>query len=476
MGATEKIAKFVAETTFEDIPRRAVELAKRTALDTLAAALAGCAEPGSQAIAGYVKKLGGPPQAAVIGSGFRAAVADAALANGCIAHALDYDDCGMKMGHPSVMVLPALLSLGDQLRSSGQDVLTAYILGLEVEGKVALHADFKLMERSLNNQSWYGTLGAAAACAKLLRLDATQNRHALGIAANFACGVSASHGTMIAPMSAGNACRNGVVAALMAREGVTANPDVIETKNGFLYTLVGPGNFNTDHLADGLGNPFYIVSPGIGIKKYPSCYHTHRSLDAMFQLMEEHSLSEKDIAEVDVGTSERALRVLAFSEPATPYQGKFSMPHCIAAAMVDRKVSLATFTPEKLRDPRILEARKKVRISLPDVPIWPGLADVGPDTVFVGNPVTVRTTDGRSFSTRVDILRGDPERPLADGELLAKYQECAQNLLEPADIQRSSELVLSLDHVSDVGKLMDILAVAIPVSSGQEHSARPSGS
>ncbi|MBI2919329.1 MAG: MmgE/PrpD family protein [Chloroflexi bacterium] len=457
MGTTEKIAQFVAQTTFEDIPRQAVELAKRTALDTLAAALAGTAEPGSLAITRYVKNLGGPPQASIVSGGFRAAVADAALANGCIAHALDYDDCGMKMGHPSVMVLPALLSLGDQLGASGREVLTAYIVGLEVEGKVALHADFKLMERSLNNQSWYGTLGSAAACARLLRLDANQTRHALGLAANFACGVSASHGTMIAPMSAGNACRNGVVAALMARENITANPDIIETKSGFLYTLVGPGNYHTDHLADGLGNPFYIVSPGIGIKKYPSCYHTHRALDAMFQLMAEHDLGDKDIAEVDVGTSERALRVLAYSEPGTPYQAKFSMPHCIAAAMVDRKVSLGTFTPEKLSDARIVEARKKVHLSFPNVPIWPGLADVGPDTVFVGNPVSVRTRDGRTFSARVDILRGDPEKPLSDTDLLAKYRDCGQHLLDPADIQRSSELVLALDQVEDIRQVMDIL-------------------
>ncbi|MFQ5682548.1 MAG: MmgE/PrpD family protein [Candidatus Binatia bacterium] len=460
MRATEKIAEFVAETTYENIPHQAVNLAKRTVLDTFAVALAGCAEPGSRAIARYVKNLGGPPQATVIGMGFKSAVADAALANGCIAHALDYDDCGMKIGHPSVMMLPALLSLGEQLHAKGRDVLTAYILGLEVEGKVALHADFKLMERSLNSQSWYGTLGAAAACARLLRLDTNQTRHALGLATNFACGVSASHGTMVAPMSAGNACRNGVVAALMAREHITANPDIIETKSGFLYTLVGPGNYQIDHLADGLGNPFYIVSPGIGIKKYPSCYHTHRPLDAVLQLMSDHNLDEKDIAEVDVGTSERALRVLAYSEPATPYQAKYSMPHCIAAAMVDRKVSLATFTPEKLNDKRILETRKKVQLSFPNVPIWPGLADVGPNTVFVGNPVNVRTVDGRSYSARVDVLRGDPEKPLSDSELLAKYRDCSQSLLDPADIQRSSEMVLDLDKVEDIREVMEIMAAS----------------
>ena len=309
----------------------------------MGAALAGVSEPVSQTITGYVTKLGGPAQASVFGAGVKVAVADAALANGSIAHALDYDDCGVKIGHPSVLVLPAVLSLGEHLGASGQDILTAYVVGLEIEGKLALHADFKLMQARLNHQTWYGSIGAAAACAKLLKLDVAKTRMALGIAGNYACGLSANHGSMAGAMAAGNACRNGVIAALMAQEGITANSNIIEAKNGFYDTLVGAGHYDAERMADGLGKPFYIESPGIRLKMYPSCYHTHRALDGVFQLLDEHHLSDKDIAAVDVGTSERALRVLAFSEPATPYQAKFSMPHCIAAAVVDQQVTLETF-------------------------------------------------------------------------------------------------------------------------------------
>jgi 2-methylcitrate dehydratase PrpD len=458
MGATEKIARFIVNTDYENIPGDAVKKAKRTALDCVGASLAGVAEPVSQTITGYIAKLGGPPQASVIGAGLKVSAPDAALANGVIAHALDYDDCGVKIGHPSVLVLPAVLSLGEHLGASGQDLLTAYLLGLEVEGKLALHADFKLMQARLNHQTWYGSIGAAAACAKLLRLDVAKTRMALGIAGNFACGLSANHGSMAGAMAAGNACHNGVIAALMAQEGVTANPDVIEAKNGFYDTLVGPGHYDAERMAEGLGDPFYIESPGIGLKMYPSCYHTHRALDGVFQLLGEHRLSDKDIAAVDVGTSERAMRVLAFSEPATPYQAKFSMPHCIAAAVVDHQVTLETFTDHKFEDRNIVEARKKVHLSFPDVPIWPGLADVGPDTEFVGNPVTIRTTDGRSYSARVDIPRGDPALPLTDDELLAKYRECGRSRLRPDDIERSTGLVLGLETVADIGTLMAILS------------------
>ena len=457
MAATEKLARFIVDTGYENIPHDAVKKAKRTALDCMGAALAGVAEPVSQTITDYVTKLGGPPQSSVFGAGLKASVQDAALVNGTIAHALDYDDCGVKIGHPSVLVLPAALSLGEYLGASGNDVLAAYLLGLEVEGKLALHADFKLMQARLNHQTWYGSIGAAAACAKLLKLDIAKTRMALGIAANFACGLSANHGSMAGAMAAGNACRNGVVAALMAEAGVTANPNIVETKNGFYDTLIGAGHYDAERMADSLGTPFYIESPGIGLKKYPSCYHTHRALDGVFQLLGEHRLSNKDIAEVDVGTSERAMRVLAFTEPATPYQAKFSMPHCIAAAVVDREVTLDTFTPRKFEDRNIFEARKKIHLSFPDVPIWPGLADVGPDTEFVGNPVTIKTTDGRSYSARVDIPRGDPALPLTDDELLSKYRDCARSQLRPDDIERSVGLVLGLEGVADIGSLMTTL-------------------
>jgi 2-methylcitrate dehydratase PrpD len=276
----------------------------------------------------------------------------------------------------------------------------------------------------------------------------------LGIAGNFACGLSANHGSMAGAMAAANACRNGVTAALMAQEGFTANANIIETKNGFYDTLVGAGHYDAERMADDLGNPFYIQSPGIGLKKYPSCYHTHRALDGVFQLLGEHRLSDNDIAEVDVGTSERAMRVLAFSEPETPYQAKYSMPYCIAAAVVDHRVTLDTFTSDKMEDRGIVEARKKVHLSFPDVPIWPGLADVGPDTEFVGNPVTIRTTDGRSYSARVDIPRGDPALPLTDDELLSKYRDCGRSRLRPDDIERSVSIALGLETVTDIGTLM----------------------
>jgi len=155
------------------------------------------------------------------------------------------------------------------------------------------------------------------------------------------------------------------------------------------------------------------------------------------------------------------MRVLAFTEPATPYQAKFSMPYCIAAAVVDHQVTLETFTDHKFGDRDIIETRKKIHLSFPDVPIWPGLADVGPDTEFVGNPVTIRTTDGRTYNARVDIPRGDPALPLSDDELLVKYRDCGRSQLRPEDIERSVGLVLGLERVADIATLMTALRSSV---------------
>jgi len=136
------------------------------------------------------------------------------------------------------------------------------------------------------------------------------------------------------------------------------------------------------------------------------------------------------------------------------------MPYCIAAALVDGQVTLETFTEDKFKDPKITATRKRVQLSFPDVPIWPGLADVGPDTEFVGNPVTIRTIDGQSFNARVDIPRGDPALPMTDDELVAKYRDCGRSQLRDDSINRSIDLIFGLEDAANIGSLMGTLKQA----------------
>jgi len=457
MGITEKVAEFVVATDYSDIPVQAVAAAKRSALDTLACALAACTDPGSRAIRRYLADPGGKPEAGIVGGGLHASAPEAAMANGFLAHLLDYDDCGIKIGHPSVMVFPAALALAEKLRASGKSLLTAYIVGLEVEGKLALRSGPATIQQSLDIQCFFGCLGAAAAAAKILELDVFHTRVALGIAVSMACAFRGNRGTLMIPMAAGNVCRAGVAAALLARAGISASPDIIETENGLAHAVAGSNRRFAEGVAAELGRPFYIISPGIGHKRYPSCYHTHRAIEALLQLMAQHQLDCGAIAEVEVAVSQKALRVLAYPEPDTPYQAKYSMPYVLGCAMLDREITLRTFTERKLADPAVRNALKKVRVVLSDLPIWPGLADLDLDTEFVGNPVTVQTKDGRCHSARIDALRGDPSLPLNDEELVAKYSDCARPVLPSENTQASSNRVLHMDELPDLRGLMALL-------------------
>ena len=327
---------------------------------------------------------------------------------------------------------------------------------------MALHADFKLMQARLNHQTWYGSIGAAAACAKLLRLDVEKTRMALGIAANFACGLSANHGSMAGAMAAGNACRNGVVAALMAQEGITANPDIIEAKNGFYDTLVGPGHYDAERMADESGQTLLHRVSGHRAKEISKLLSHPSSARRSFPVVRRAPPQRQGHRRSRRGHLGAGHARARFLRAGNALSGQ--VQHAATALPLQwwtTRCTLDTFTSRKFEDRGIVETRKKVHLSFPDVPIWPGLADVGPDTEFVGNPVTIRTTDGRSYSARVDIPRGDPALPLTDDELLTKYRDCGRSQLRPDDIERSVGLVLGLEKVEDIGTLMATLGSSV---------------
>ena len=223
----------------------------------------------------------------VIGSGFKTSAPLAALANGTMAHALDFDDVNWHMsGHPTVPLLPAILALGQGVHASGQEVLLAYALGFEVETKVGLGMNPRHYDLGWHATSTLGTLGAAVACAKLLRLDVMKTRMALGIAASMAAGLRQNFGTMTKPLHPGQAAMNGVTAAQLARLGWTADANILEAPYGFCQLYAGAGRYRLDDVVKQLGQPFEILASGVAIKQYPCCAFTHRALDGMLTLVQ----------------------------------------------------------------------------------------------------------------------------------------------------------------------------------------------
>src|SRR3989304_73499 len=271
MGPTEAIAEFVVHTKAENIPAEVYGRAKRHIVDTLGVALASSRGPIS-AILGEVIEGSAEGESSLWNGRGKTKATDAAWVNGTLTHALDFDDGGVALTpmHPSAPVLPAVLALAEARNLSGMDALGAFVVGVEVECKLASLISLEHYGRGWHATAILGTLGSALASAWLLRLPPAKVRHALGIAASMAGGLQSNFGTMTKPLHAGQAARNGVVAALLAEKGFTANPTALEAEKG-MSELYGFGDAVSGlRLKEALGQPFHFSSPGVSLKRFPT--------------------------------------------------------------------------------------------------------------------------------------------------------------------------------------------------------------
>ena len=444
MATMEKVAEFIAQTRFESLPEDVVSTAKKALLDTLGVALAGAVEPAGRIITGFVGKMGGIPAASVIGGGFRTASPLAALANGVMGHALDYDDTGAgSQGHPSVPMLPAIFALAEETGASGRQVITAYAVGIEVWSK--LSACMPLLHlKGWHPTAVFGAIGAAAGAANLLGLETDQAAMAVGLAASQAAGLMQNFGTMTKPFHAGNAAQNGVVAAMLAGRGFTADREILEGPFGFPAVVYGSG-VDVSGVTDNLGDPFALASAGINVKKYPTCYRTHAAIDIMLDLVKKHDLKPEQIEKVDCLVPFSTTKLLFHTNPGNKLEAKFSMNFVLAAAVTDRRVGLDQVTDEKLSDPTIRDMLRRVDMRAYD----------GPEDRPV--TVTVSLKDGKQYSDSAMNPRGHAGTPLSREELLEKYTDCAGRVLDAGGIARSIALLDELEKLSHIKELMDIV-------------------
>ena len=451
VAGTRDIARFVAETPDDRIPAAAIEAAKRSCFDAVGVLLAGSTQPVGEAIRRYARARGGNEEATVLGAGFKTSVTEAALTNGTQAHALDFDDMGA-YGHPTVPILPALLALGEWCGSTGRQVLTSYCIGFEVGTTIYKVGRYNQYERSFHSTPIFGTVAAAAASSRLVGLDVEQTTAALGIAASEASGVGRNNGTMVKPLHAGLAARNGVTAALLAKEGFLAAPDVYEAKQGFCEAFFGDNRYDMERIVASLGNPFK-AEDSIIIKKYPCCGGNHSALDAVLGLIREHDLRYDDVEQVEVQAMTYTSPVLRYPEPKTGLNGKFSIQHAVGAALLDGRVSIEHFTDEAVRDPRLREAAAKVKTEV--MARWDPRFMYGETDA---NPVVIRLKDGRVLSKTVGRhdLRGAPTNPLSTNELVAKFRANAGLVLKNGTaLDRAVETWIDLERVADVGEAIE---------------------
>jgi 2-methylcitrate dehydratase PrpD len=447
VDVTRRLAEFSVETRYRDLPAEVVEKGKERILDTLGCMIAGCTEALASLMLKYVEETGGRPEATIVGFGHKTDVAKAALVNGTLGHALDFDDTQISFsGHPSTVILPATLSLGEKMNCSGEAILEAFLVGFEVACKIGRGVNPRLYENGWHATSVIGTLGAAVAAGKVLGLDADEMTSALGLAASQSCGLKENFGTMTKPLHAGKAVESGVISALFAKDGFTASQQILEAKRGFC-AVFSSGQFDLNPILENLGNPYDIISPGVHTKPYPSCLMTHQIIDAMLSLAESHNIQPEEVDSVVCEIAPLASGALIHSNPETGLQGKFSAPYVVAVSLLEPRVSLEQFTDQKVRDPKARAMMQKVKVT-----VHPELEGEPPPVI-----VHIRLKDGKEYTQRVDIATGSPEKPLSLDRMIEKFRSCADAMINRKRIDEAIDMILRLEKLTDVTKLIALI-------------------
>jgi 2-methylcitrate dehydratase PrpD len=448
---TDTLARFVVATEIGSMSEKTLSNAKLHILDTLGVALAGVSTSVADIALGYCNNLGASSEASIWGTKNKASVSTAAFANGLLSHALDYDDWDafIHVGHPSSMIVGAALPLAEHIGASGKDLLRAYVLGIEVICKLAAHAP-NMQDRGFHSTPVFGSLGAAVACSSLLKLDAAKLKAALGIAASGAGGIHRQQGSMVKPFHAGNSARNGAEAALLASQGFTADAAIFEAPRGFCDTFFGPETCDYDKMVENIGKPFFLETPGMGLKWHPCSAPQFLAADAALHLQREHKINFADVAKMEVSIPPLRYARHYSAEVKTGLRGKFAINYVVAMCFLDGKLEISTFTDEKVNQPQVQDAFSKVQVICDE-----SIPEPGPYC-----PVSVELNNGKRHSYTAKIAKGDPRNPMSEDEVTEKFRGNVNAVLSDDRTSNLITAVQNLETVDNVQKLVSLLTPA----------------
>ena len=450
---SRQMAEFAAGLDFADIPPRAVHEAQRFLLDSVGCALAAVPNQDMQAMFRFTEKLGGAPEATVIGTGHRTNAPNAALMNCLLTRALDYNDIYWKNdpSHPSD-IIGAALAVAEAAGRSGRDALTGIVLAYELELRWCHAAEPGVREVGWHHATLTQFVSPLVA-GRLYGLNVDQLVAAVGISgsSHFTLGgVVAGHLTNMKNTRTPLASQAGVVAALMAREGYSGPVEVIDEQEGLIEVLRNV-QWHTDELVRGLGSEFIITN--CGYKAFSTEALTHQPITAALNLCRDHNLRAEEVAEVLVETTTRGADILSDPskyQPTTKETADHSLPYVVAAAIADGYVLPKSFTDEKLRDPRIWALLPKIKV----------VADPEIDRLFPKVKrarVTITTTGGASHTNQTDVAKGDPADPLTDDEIVAKFRANAAGVVSESRLDEIVEATWGFDELADVTIYMNLL-------------------
>jgi 2-methylcitrate dehydratase PrpD len=446
---TADLGRFASELDLDDIPGEARGIAKTGITDCFGVMIAGASDPAIAMLDRELASSHGPMQASLIPSLTRRNMDDAALVNGAAAHILDYDDVTLD-GHPSAVLVPAILAQGEAIGASGAELLTAYIAGYEIWVELLVREPAPLHEKGWHPTAVRGAVAAAAACAKLRRLSPQKCQTALAIAASMAGGLVANFGSLTKCFQVGRAAQSGVIAAQLADAGLTASPDALEHQSGFLaaFSPTGERDLSTPFASE--NKVWHIVRQGLNLKRYPICYAAHRAIDAALALTSAHDLHAADIDQVRVATGEMQMIMLRNHRPKTALEAKFSLQFAMASSVVARSVGLSQLTDEFVARPDVQGLFPKVKIDTTN-------ETMNGSAFAPSEAVEIRTARGQVLSSGpVFHAKGSMQRPLSRTELREKFVDCLGSQFSSSAKSSTFEKLMNLERLNGATDLLSL--------------------
>ena len=451
---SRQIARFSLNLKYSDLDSNVITAVKRFLYDSIGCALGGYSTHDVNIIQEIYDDMGGKPEATVIGSGAKIPAYNATFLNSLMVRALDFNDIYWKEdpSHPSDLI-PVALAVGERQNSSAQDVITAIVLAYEFEMRLCEFAKPGLRERKWHHATLTQFVSPIVA-GYLLGLNEDQLVNAIGIsgAHNLTLGaVTAGKLTMMKNTVDPQAAQSGVMAALMAAKGYSGTELIFEGKEGLMQTL-GP-DWDVEKLTGHLGDSFKILD--CSMKAFPAEALTHSHISAALKVIAENDFTPDDISEVIVTTIARAVDILFDPEkykPKSRETADHSLPYCIAAAIVDGKITTEQFSLKKIKDPRIQAVLPKIK----------GEASEEFEKMFPAKqPSKVRVVlkNGQEFSAQLDYPKGDPREPMSDDDLTNKFKGLCSNLISDSRQDQIKEAIFTLERFDSIKAFMNILKI-----------------
>ena len=464
MGATQLLARHVMEhSAYDLLPAPVLATAKEMMLNAAAVALAAAAQPDGQRITQFVQEMGGNGKCTIIGRGLRSSPVYAALANGLMVHLLDFDDVIIPSGvHPSCTVFPVVMALGEMNGSTGRDVLAAFVQGCEVTSKLAglLFQDNSPRVASPTG-GWHadaiaGTIGATVAAGLLLGLSQEQLEQALGTAAGQASGIQANRFTAARALQCGSAAMKGVMAAQLSQEGLSGARNAMECAGGWAALFSAGDQEIGEELVRLLSRSWDIHDPGVTLKLYPCHIASHTAIDAALQLAQLHrvqpamkpGMEPSQMVKVQVSVTPAAMAELPFATPRNGWEARFCPSYIVAVALLHGHPLIDFFSDSALKDREVRAFMD--RISVEATQPTSGLAPY-PTTV------SIELENGQLIQQTTDFAQGQPQLPLEQQELDAKFLYCSRYILPPDHIEEAIDSFRGLENIENITGMASVL-------------------